>query len=251
MRRMGRQGKPSSICTSLSAKTSPDVSYGESETSRRQDLRQDGGDPYIQERYQPSPSYTTAGPQSAAPGFPSSQPGHPGPAYPPGMVFAQGNAYPPASGYPIQSYPAIARPGTNDSNYTYASEEYASSSDPYRQGGVYQVPGGSREVRLDPRDPRAYSGRDSRMDSRDHRPDPRADPRTFPSYVDSGDIPMAGVRGDERYEYISTGPPPQSSGRGFAPPPRAMANGGFDPRQSSGLRETYRTEPLREERRRR
>lgn len=224
---------------------SSDISYGESQTSRQQDaiLRGDRGDTYAQDRYEPQPGYTLA---NAHPGYPAvGGPPYPvGPAYPQGPVYTQGSAYP--SG-------VVQRPAANEPNYTY-SDEYGNSSDPYRQPGGY-VSAVPREVRVDPRvDPRAYPRGDPRLDPRgdtrlDPR-DPRADPRTingYPTYVSSPGEPMR----DDRLDYVAA--PPAQAGRGLPVPSRGTQPNGYghDSRDSPQMRSTYRSEPIREERRRR
>lgn len=94
---------------------------------------------------------------------------------------------------------------------------------------------------MDPRDPR-----DPRLDA---RPDPRAIP-SYPSYVTSpGDVSMHGAVDDPRaYDYVSSIPPIQS-GRGGSFTPSGVVQRGYDPRDSPQMRDGYRTEPIREERR--
>ena len=230
---------------------SSDIPYGDSQTSRRQDSILNGSgadDAYGQDRYATQLSYSAAGPQ---PGYPTpGQPnGYPGPAYPPGPGYSQVSTYPSGSGYPAPSYLATAQPGTN---YTYR-DDYPSSVDPYRQTGAYPSAGRPREVRAERAEPR-YPGpdmRDLRMDPRDPRADPRADPRNLPnysSYVTSpGDVSMRDA--DPGYDYVSALPTVQS-GRGGSFAPSRVAPSGYDPRDSP-LRDGYRNEPIREERRRR
>lgn len=108
-----------------------------------------------------------------------------------------------------------------------------------------------RDPRLDPRDPR-LDPRDLRIDPRDPRLDTRPDPRSLTaySYVTSpGDVSMHGAVDDPRaYDYVSTIPPLQS-GRGGSFNPSGVVPRGYDPRDSPQMRDGYRTEPIREERR--
>ena len=116
-----------------------------------------------------------------------------------------------------------------------------------------------RDPRLDPRDPRLdprdlrMDPRDPRMDPRDPRLDARADPRTLPSYpyvTSPGDVSMHGAVDDPRgaYDYVSSIPTLQS-GRGGSFTPSGVVPRGYDPRDSPQMRDGYRTEPIREERR--
>ena len=103
-----------------------------------------------------------------------------------------------------------------------------------------------RDLRLDPRDPR--------MDPRDPRLDTRTDPRTisnYPSYVSSpGDVSMHGGTVDDPRAYGDyTSIPPLQSGRGGSFTPSGVVPRGYDPRDSPQMRDGYRTEPIREERR--
>ena len=199
--------------------------------------------------------------------------------YPPGSSYQSSPGYPVTSGYLTPGHLASVRPNTNESNYTYG-DEY-SSSGPYRQAPTYPSAGGyrdpreetraysradprdtrmdPRDPRLDPRDPRLdprdlrMDTRDPRMDPRDPRLDTRPDPRTIPNYspyVSSpGDVSMHGAVDDPRaYDYVSTVPPLQS-GRGGSFTPSGVVPRGYDPRDSPQMRDGYRTEPIREERR--
>ena len=175
---------------------------------------------------------------------------------------------------------ASIRPSANDSNYTYG-DEYTNAGSSYRQAPTYPSAGyrdpreeprgvysraDPRDTRMDPRDPRLdlrdprldprdlrMDPRDPRMDPRDPRLDTRPDPRTipgYPSYVSSpGDASMHGAVDDPRaYDYVSSIPPLQS-GRGGSFTPSGVVPRGYDPRDSPQMRDGYRTEPIREERR--
>ncbi|CAF9930129.1 hypothetical protein IMSHALPRED_008084 [Imshaugia aleurites] len=261
-------------------KRGQDISYGESETSRRQELRTGAEDPPYTERFPSQPTYAVPPPQPAY----STGPGpaaYPGSVYPSGSSYQPGPSYPATSGYLTPGHLAsIPRPGTNDSSYTYG-EEYTNSGPSYRQAPTYPSAGGyrdpreetraysradprdtrmdPRDPRLDPRDPRLdprdlrMDPRDPRMDPRDPRLDARADPRTLPSYpyVSSpGDVSMHGAVDDPRgaYDYVSSIPTLQS-GRGGSFTPSGVVPRGYDPRDSPQMRDGYRTEPIREERR--
>ena len=115
-----------------------------------------------------------------------------------------------------------------------------------------------RDPRLDPRDPRLdprdlrMDPRDPRMDHRDPRLEARPDPRpipSYPSYVNSPDTSMHGAVDDRGvpYDYVSSIPPLQSGRGGSFIPSGAVPR--YDPRDSPQMREGYRTEPIREERR--
>ena len=276
MRKRGQGEKVISRCTPYLAKAPLDISYGESETSRRQEMRTGGEDSAYPERFPSQPAYvpppqpaysTSAGPAA----YPS--------AYPSGSSYQPGPSYPATSGYLTQGQLATIRPSTNDSNYTFG-DEYSNPGPSYRQTPTYPSTGGyrdpredsraypradprdtrmdPRDSRMDPRDPRLdprdlrMDPRDPRMDPRDPRLDTRLDPRTipsYPSYVSSpGDVSMHGAVDDPRYDYVTSIPPLQS-GRGGAFTPSGVVPRGYDPRDSPQMRDGYRTEPIREERR--
>ena len=236
-----------------------DISYGESQTSQQQEaILSRGGqaNPYGQERYPAQSQYSSAGGQ---PGYstPIGTNGYAGPAYPPvpsyppEAGYTQGTNYTQGPGYPPTGYPPTSRPGT--STYTYRDVDYQGSGDLYQQAGSYANPGRSRDARV-PEPPRAYPTTDPRDLRMDTRIDPRADPRNIPggysSYVASpGDTTMHGAD-DARYDYVSTLPPIQS-GRGAPFVSSRAGPPGYDPRDSPNLRDGYRNEPIREERRRR
>ena len=257
-----------------------DISYGESETSRRQEMRTGADEPPYPERFTSQTTYGVPPPQPAySTGAGSAA--YPGSAYPSGSSYQAGPSYPATSGYLTPGHIASIRPSNSDSNYTYG-EEYISSAPPFRQTSTYPSTGGYREpredyrassradprdTRMDPRDPRLdlrdprvdprdlrMDPRDPRMDPRDPRLDPRPDPRTIPSYPSSyvtspSDASMHGVVDDPRaYDYMSTIPPLQS-GRGGSFTPSGVPTRGYDPRDSPQMRDGYRTEPIREERR--
>ena len=101
-----------------------------------------------------------------------------------------------------------------------------------------------RDPRQDPRmDPRAaYAMPDARIDSRDMR-----DARV-PQYSYSGSIPTdMPPRGGYNDEYLSVAPQVGRGGGSYAPTTRVQT--GYDPRESPNMRDAYRHEPIREERR--
>ena len=218
------------------------ITYGESETSRRQDqiLRQGGMDYDFPTQ---APSYTMATTQQGYPAastsvYPQNVGGaYAGLNYTPETAYGQGTQYgaPQGTGYGTGYTTGNARPATNE-NYTYGNE--SPRNDAYRQPSAYPSTGRAAAARpLDPRDPRA----DPRFAQVDPRGDPRMDPRMiqggYPSYSSSGDV-------DPRYEYVSATPPVQS-GRGGPSYPSNRVPTGYEPRDA------YRNEPIREERRRR
>lgn len=266
--------------TSYLIKARLDISYGESETSRRQEMRTGAEEPPYPERFPSQPTYAVPPPQPAySTGAGSAA--YPGSVYPSGSSYQPGPSFPATSGYLTPGHLASIRPSTNDSNYTYG-DEYTNPGPSYRQATTYPGTGGyrdpreepraysradprdtrmdPRDPRLDPRDPRLdprdlrMDPRDPRMDPRDPRLDTRPDPRTIPSYpsygVNSpGDVSMHGAVDDPRaYDYVSTIPPLQS-GRGGSFTPSGVVPRGYDPRDSPQMRDSYRTEPIREERR--
>ena len=256
----------------------PDISYMESETSRRQEMRTGAEEPPYTERFPSQQTYAVPPPQPAySTGISASYPS----VYPSTSSYPSGPSYPATSGYLTPGHLASIRPGTTESSYTYG-DEYTNSGAPYRQGPPFPSTGGYREPRDTREDPRAYSRtdpRDTRMDPRDprldlrdprldprdlridpreprldprdprdSRLDPRPDPRnvsTYPYVSSPGDVSMHGAIDDPRsYDYISSVPSLQS-GRGGSFTPSAVPPRGYDPRDSP----QYRTEPLREERR--
>ena len=185
--------------------------------------------------------------------YPPTQAGaYSGSLYPQGPSYAQGPSYPTGS-----AYPGTARPNTQDS--------YNPPYDPYGDDSPRpSYPAGTRrEIRVDPRvdprdprldpradprgaDPRGYTVPDSRIDPREMR-DSRTDPRMMPSYsypVNSpADVSMRGY-GDD---YVN---PPLQMGRGGGTyAPSRVVQTGYDSRESPQLRDAYRHEPIREERR--
>ena len=258
------------------AKACLDISYGESETSRRQEMRTGAEDPPYPERF---PSQQTYAVPPVQPAYSTGIGSAPYPSvYPSGSSYQPGPSYPATSGYLTPGHLASIRPSTTESNYTYG-DEYTNSGAPYRQGPPFPSTGGYREsrdpredprtysrpdprdTRMDPRDPRLdlrdprldprdlrIDPREPRLDPRDSRLDTRPDPRNVPPYpyVSSpGDVSMHGAIDDPRsYDYISSVPSLQS-GRGGSFTPSAVPPRGYDPRDSP----QYRTEPIREERR--
>lgn len=227
-------------------------------------------DPYDQPGYPSHNPYSMANAQTgyaapSRPEYPPTQGGaYPGSVYsPPNSGYAAGPVY----GQP-SPYPSSVRPSTNDS---YVGPNYG--GDPYGDESPRpSYPGGSsrREIRVDQRiDPRDL------RDIRDPRSDPRADPRVDPRYamaeqprMDYRDIrdprqdPRASV-----YSYPGNSPadvqmrgynddyaaPSVQMGRGgpaYAPPSRVLQTG-YDTREPVQVRDPYRQESIREERRRR
>ena len=246
-REITRRGHQGNMVTGSPSTNGPNdilgITYGESETSRRQDqiLRQGGGG--MDYDYSVSaPSYTMA---STSPGYPAvSSSAYPqnlgayaGTNYPPDATYVQGPNYgaPQGAGYGT-GYPATStRPPTNE-NYTYGNESPRNDAS-YRQPSAYAGTGRGAAARPpDPRDPRS----DPRFQV-DPRGDPRMDPRmmqgNYQPYTSTGDM-------DPRYDYVSATPPVQS-GRGGPAYPTGRGATSYDPRDA------YRNEPIREERRRR
>lgn len=165
-----------------------------------------------------------------------------------------GGSYVPGPGYgtgPGPGYSNVARPGTNDSNYPPYRDSYGDES----PRPSYPPVGRSNPVRPDPRDPR---GLEPRPDPRASYPvtdptrmmdirDQRGESRTIPGYsypVNSPDVQMGG----SDYDYVSA-PAPVGRGGGSYAPSRVVQQTGYDPRESPGMRDGYRHEPIREERR--
>ena len=249
MRLRGYQGSPMRASPVAGIPNqNPEVSYKDSNASRRQDPPL-LGDHYSQDRYVQPPVYSSA---ISQPGYPSPAGGYPpGPNYPPSSVPGypptsgypqqspaypqsssypsqsiyppQGAGYPPASGYTATGYSATAgRPGNpNDMNYTYADQtgEYSSQGYPYRQVGAYA--GGSQA-----RDPRAAAG--------------------YPYVTSPPDVAMRGSAIDERYDSYGQSIP---AGRGGFPAPSRGTPTGYDPPPQP--RDGFAREPIRDERRRR
>lgn len=226
----------------------PGIPYDASEVARRQDavLSRAGPEEIYgsgSDRYQGHPSYSMP---SAQPGFPAPsglgysqpQPGYGGASY------MQEPGYPVATSYaPAPGYAATSRPLPGGPSYVYGNES-PRQDDPYRQPNTYGQPARADPGRYAPIDPRM----DSRMDSRDPRTEYR-EPRNprgvdsrlvsgYPPVNSPGDVPM------RDYDYA---PPVQPSrgGGSYAPPRGAPA---YDSREP--IRDPYRNEPIREERRR-
>ena len=219
------------------------ITYGESETSRRQDqiLRQQGGMDYDYSNQ--TPSYTTATTQQGYPAVSTSAysqnlgGAYQGLNYTSETAYGQGTQYgaPQGIGYGTGYTTSNTRPATSE-NYTYGNE--SPRNDVYRQPSAYPSTGRVAAARPpDPRDPRP----DPRFAPVDQRGDLRMDPRMmqggYPSYSTSGDV-------DPMYDYVSATPPVQS-GRGGPSYPSSRVPPGYD------HRDVYRNEPIREERRRR
>jgi len=256
-----------------------DIPYEHSKTALQAIRNQGVEDAYDQPGYPSHTPYSMAGAQSgylasSRAEYPPTQAG----AYPGSMYPSQGSGYPQGPSYGQASpYPSSVRASTNDSyNPSYGGEPYGDESP------RPSYPAGSRrEVRVDPRvDPRDLG--DPRLDPRlDPRADPRADPRgTNPRGADPRSYSVAEPRMDYRdvresradprmpgYSYPVTSPAdvqmrgynddypaaPVQMGRGgpsYAPPSRVVQTG-YDPRESAQMRDAYRHEPIREERRRR
>ena len=235
-----------------------DIRYEDSWTHQQhqQAARGQGlDDPYNPGGYQPQVSYSTGGVQpsymaSSRPEYPQTPAGaYAGSQYASGPIYPQGPSY--ATG---SAYPGVVRPSTQESyNAPYDLYGDESPHPPY--------PGGPRrEARVEPRaDPRE-SRLDPRADLRrpDPRvgyvPDPRADPRdmrtdsrmlsnySYPA-APSADVPMRGYNDD----YAT---PSVQMGRGSGPYASSrVVQTGYDPRESPQMRDAYRHEPIREERR--
>jgi hypothetical protein len=243
-----------------------DIPYENSKTALQAVRNQGIEDAYDQPGYPSHIPYSIASAQSGyqAPSrteYPPTQAGaYPGPMYPP-----QGPGYPPGSNYGQASpYPSSARSSANDSyNPSYGGDLYGDESPrpPYPAGSRREVrldprvdPRDLRDPRLDPRadprgaEPRSYSMAEPRMDYRDVR-ESRADPRV-PSYsypvTSPPDVQMHGYTDDYAAAPVQMG----RGGPSYAPPSRVVQPG-YDPRDSVQMRDGYRHEPIREERRRR
>lgn len=228
-----------------------DIPYVDSRTHQKATLSQIPDDLYDQEGYQTRVPYTMAGTQPSymAPSraeYPPPQAGaYAGSLYPPGAGYGQGPTYPPGP-----AYPGTARPNTLD--------PYNVPYDPYGEESPRpSYPGGTRrETRVDPRDqrpdlrgadPRGYTVQDPRNDPRDIR-EARVDPRAMPGYSYSVNSPSdVSMRS---YDEYPGAPMPTGRGGGSYGPPR-MAQTGYDSRESPQMRDAYRHEPIREERRNR
>lgn len=237
--------------------TCADFTYGDSETSRQQDLHMDTVDdddeqPYPMEhdgrRFPPTTAYSSAPPQPAyatATSFAQSQGPSYAPVYTPGPMLPPGPQYPGGSTYPNQPFPAPVRP-PYEANYTYGGNEYPPQGDHYNMRGPGPFMG--HEDRPNLRDPHAYPN-NPRMDPRDPRNDPRADARyaymTSPGPSESSMGSM-----NDRYDPYGAAPPNLASGRNFTGPPRGVQPAFAD--RESPLRDAYgRHEPPRGDHRRR
>ena len=256
--RRGHQGKLASTSITMSnTKDEAGIPYENSSTHREAVLNQGAEDPYDQGGYSSRVPYTMAGPQpggylaSSMAEYPPTPAGaYAGPLYPQNPSYAQAPNYSTTS-----AYPGSARPSAQDS--------YNPSYDPYGDESPRpSYPAGPRrvdpraemrdprlDVRPDPRgaDPRAYAVPDPRLDPRDMR-DSRTDPRMMQSYsypVNSPDVSMRAY-GDD---YVNASMPMGRGGGTYAP--SRVAQTGYDPRESPQLRDAYRHEPIREERRNR
>ncbi len=166
-------------------------------------------------------------------------------------MYAQGPNYAQPPGYPAGSaYPGPARPSTQDS--------YNAPYDPYGDESPRHYPSGVRprvdardarmDTRPDPRaaEPRPYPVAEPRIDPRDLR-DPRGDSRMLSSYsypvTSPADVPMRGYPDDYASAQMQMG-----RGGGAYAPSRVVQTG-YDSRESPQMRDTYRHEPIREERR--
>ncbi len=248
-----------------------DIPYEQSKTALQAIRNQGIEDAYDQPGYPSHIPYSMAGAQtgylaSSRAEYPPTQAG----AYPGSMYPSQGSGYPQGPNYGQASpYPSSARPGSNDPyNPSYGGDPYGDESPrpSYPAGSRREVrvdprvdPRDLRDPRLDPRadprgadlrgsDPRSYSVAEPRMDYRDVR-DPRADPRV-PSYsypvTSPADVQMRGYNDDYPAAPVQMG----RGGPAYAPPSRVVQSG-YDPRESVQMRDAYRHEPIREERRRR
>ena len=256
-RRAVQRGHQGSSVERLSNLENPngisDIPYENSATHQEAIRNRGPEDMYEQVGYPRGPTYTMAGGQpsylaSTRAEYPPSQPGgYAGSIYPPGPNYVQG------SGYANQTaYPGSVRPGVPDP-YNISYEPYPDES----QRPMY--PGGTRrEVRMDNRpeprdprlepraDPRAYAIPDPRIDSRNPR-DPRDESRMMPSYSYPVNSPGEPMRGYD--DYVNA--PPIQGGRGGGPYASSrIVQSGYDSRESPQMRDAYRHEPIREERRR-
>lgn len=222
-------------------------------------------DPYDQPGYSSHMSYSMANAQSVyAASSRAEYPPTQGGAYS-GSVYSPPNpGYAPGPGYGQPSpYPSSARPSTNDS---YAGSNY---SDPYGDESPHPSYVGTRnrEIRpdrIDPRDlghvrdPRLDPRADPRLDPRygmvdpradynrdirESRPDPRASGYSYPMNS-SADVQMRGYTDEYAASSVQMG----RGGPVYAPPSRALQTG-YDTREPVQVRDPYRQESVREERR--
>ena len=226
-----------------------DIPYVDSRTHQKATLGQISDDPYNQDSYQTRTSYTmpSAQPGYMAPSRPEYPPtqasAYPGSLYPQGTGYGQGSTYPPGP-----AYPSAPRPGVLDA--------YNAPYDPYAdESSRPSYPAGTRrDTRIDPRDqrvdlrgaePRGYPIPEARNDPRDIR-DTRVESRMMPGYSYSVNSPPdVSMHGYEEYPSA-----PMPTGRGSGPyGPSRMVQTGYDSRESPQLRDAYRHEPIREERR--
>lgn len=216
------------------------ITYGESETSRRQDqiLRHQGGMDYGYPTQ--TPSYTVATTQQGYPAVSTSAysqnlgGAYQGVNYTSETAYGQGTQYgaPQGTGYGTGYITGNTRPATSE-NYMYGNE--SPRNDVHRQPSAYQSTGRAPAARPpDPRDPR-LDPRFAQVDQRGM--ESRMMQGGYPSYSTSGDV-------DPMNDYVSATPPVQS-GRGGPSYPSSRVPTGYD------HRDVYRNEPIREERRRR
>ena len=260
--RRGHQGMKIRSHVKSITDTVAEIPYANSTTQRKADMKHGAEDPYDQGTYQNQSSFSMAGPQpgylaSSRAEYPPVQAGsYPGPMYPQGPNYTQGPSYGPGP-----NYPSATRSSTQDSY----NPQYG---DPYRDESPRpSYPAGRpREIRVDPRidprdprldpradprgvDPRAYPLADPRMDPRDIR-DPRPDTRMMSNYsypvTSPADVPMRGYVDDYGIPTVPLG----RGGGSYAPPSRIVPSG-YDSRESPQMRDAYRHEPIREERRNR
>ena len=196
----------------------------------QRDTRFAPGDPYATIRTNPQSVYGNPVPYASQ----SQRPDYPSTVYPPGAPLPpQGSSYPPVPGYP-----AVLRPGDAGSTYEYRSSDISNPGDPYaRQPAAYPVLGSRESVRQGPRDDRAYST-SARMEPREVPDAPR-----YPGYP----VSSPGGRDVDMGGYVTA--PPSQPGRGGYPSSSRMEPLPYE-RRSPDLRDSYRREPPREERRR-
>lgn len=190
------------------------------------------------------------------PGYPMSSRGE----YPPpqaayaGPMYPQGPGYGPGSSYTQNpAYGNVPRPSTHD--------PYSSYNDPYEEPPRPSFPaqrpremprGELREREMRPEQPMerrpdlrsAYPVPDSRMQPRDTRMDPGVMPNYSYAGSSQADIPMRGYNDD----YVNASVQMGRGGGSYAPASRVVQPG-YETRESPTLRDTYRNEPIREERR--
>ena len=217
-----------------------DISYEESETSRRPEPRTGAEDPPYSERFPTQPTYAVPPPQPAY----STEAGSatsPGSMYPSGSSYQPGPGYPATSGYLPPGHLASIRPSINDSNYIYG-DEYINSGPSYRQASTYPSAGGYRDPREEPRTCSRAGPRDTRLDPRDSR----TIPGYLPNVTSPRNMSMHGAVDDPgNYDYVSSIPPLQSGRDGSF----GVAARGYDPHGSPQMRDGHGTNPIREERR--